>query len=93
MLTVEQLKTMPPLTIFATGTLFDKPGGLFMTGSARELRWVAERGGGYYDWAIYCHYAEYDVEWIRRHGDKVYSDKHIRMLVECDDEAFKLYRF
>ena len=91
MLTLEMLKKMSPKTIFATGTSMDVADSLFMTGSGNELRWVAERGG-IHDWAIYCHFADRDVEWIRRHGDKVYSERHIRLLVECTDEAFKIYR-
>jgi len=92
MLTVEQLKAMPARTIFATGTAIDAPDGLFMTGSGKELRWVAVRGG-IYDWTIYCHFSIYDQDWIRDHGDKVCFDSHIKKLVPCTDEAFGLYRF
>lgn len=92
MLTLKMLKDMPPKTIFATGTMFDVEGGLFMANTGKELRWVAERGG-IHDWTIYCHFADRDIEWIRRHGDKVCDDRHIRKLVECDDCAFKMYRY
>ena len=92
MLTLKELKEMQPGEIIATGTANDDPQDLFMANTNRELRWVAVRGG-IYDWAIYCHFADKDVEWIRRHGDKVYMESHIKKLVPCDDEAFKMYRF
>ena len=62
-----------------------------MTNSNKRLRWIAVRGG-MHDWAIYCHLAFHDVEWIRSQGDKVYMKHHIRHLVKCDDEAFAMYR-
>ena len=92
MVTLEQLKAMKPNAIFATGTANDDPEGLFMANTNRLLRWVAVRGG-IWDWAIYCHFADRDEEWIKRHGDKVHDEKHIRKLVLCDDEAFTMYRF
>ena len=92
MVTLEQLKAMKPNAIFATGTANDDPEGLFMANTNRLLRWVAVRGG-IWDWAIYCHFADRDEEWIKRHGDKVHDEKHIRKLVPCDDEAFSMYRF
>lgn len=91
MLTLDQLKAMPEDTIFATGTAIDDQYGLFMAGTNKELRWVAVRGG-IHDWAIYCHFAEHDVEWIRRHGDKVHSENNIKKLVTCDKESFAMYR-
>ena len=91
MLTLDQLKAMPEDTIFATGIADDVPDGLFMANTGRELRWVAVRGG-IHDWAIYCHFSEHDEEWIRRHGDKVHSENHIKKLVPCEDQAFAMYR-
>ena len=91
-MTLQQLKDMEPDTIFATGTANDDPQGLFMANTNRQLRWVAVRGG-IYDWAIYCHFADKDVEWIKRQGDKVGMESHIKKLVPCDDEAFEMYRF
>lgn len=92
MLTLQMLKDMPEQTVFATGTMLDVEGGLFMSNTKKELRWVAVRGR-VHDWTIYCHFADHDVEWIKNHGDKVCFDSHIRKLVECDDEAFGMYRF
>lgn len=92
MLTINDLMRFQPRTIFATGTAKDEPGGLFMAGTGKELRWVAVRGA-IEDWAIYCHYAECDEYDIRDHGDKVCFETHIRRLVPCDDEAYAMYRF
>ena len=94
MLTTAQLDAMPPGTIFATGELRDEPGGLFMVKSGRILRWVACRGKGIPDWAIYCHFAnEHTAESVARVGDKVNLEAHIKLCVPCDDEAFERYRY
>ena len=92
MLTLNQLKDMPKHTIFATGTANDEPNGLFMANTNRQLRWVAIKGD-IHDWAIYCHFADKSEDWIAQHGDKVTMEKHIKKLVPCDDEAFKMYRY
>lgn len=91
MLTLEQLKSMPPQTIFATGTIIDSPDGLNMTNSYKMLRWVAVRGG-IWDWAIYAHYEGFPEEFIAAHGSKVHRDHHIKTLVPCNKEAFDMYR-
>jgi hypothetical protein len=92
LLTLEKLKEIKKHSIFATGTAIDNELGLFMTGSGRELRWVAVTGE-INDWCIYCHFAEHDIEWIKRQGDKVCMERNIKMCVPCDDEAFKKYRY
>jgi hypothetical protein len=92
MLTLQALKDMDPGQIIATGTSNDRPDGLFMANTNRLLRWVAVRGV-IHDWAIYCHFAEKDIMWIRKEGDKVCDASHIKKLVPCDDEAFKMYRY
>ena len=86
------LKEMPPNTIFATGVSMDLPEQLFIANTGRELRWIAIRGG-VDDWAIYTHFSDRDINWIKRFGDKVMSPEYIRMLVPCDNEAFKRYRY
>lgn len=92
MLDKQMLEAMPPGTLFATGTETDVHDGLHMANTGRELRWVAVRRHGP-GWCIYCHFASQDIEWIRRHGDKVCFKDHIRKLVPCDDDAFKLYEY
>ena len=91
MLTLEELNQLPPGTIFASGVANDSEDGLFMAGTGSELRWVAVRGDTH-DWAIYCQFADKSAEWIKSHGDKVHMKEHIKKLVPCDDEAFKMYR-
>lgn len=86
MLTVNQLKAMPPLTIFATGLILNPR-------IYRErVRWIAQRGK-IYDWTIYYHLPDWHIEQIAANGDKLCSDDLIKKLVPCTDEAFSLYRF
>ena len=95
MLTIEMLKAMPLGTIFAEGKAKDVEGELFMANTGKELHWIAKRGHGPLDWAIYYHFATDDlqaIEHIAQHGDKVCFDKNIRFCVPCDDEALKEYR-
>lgn len=92
MLTLQELKDMDPDTIFATGTTTDDPAGINMTGSGRELRWVACRGG-IWDWAIYIQDESWPADEVKRMGDKVGSEVNIKKLVPCDDEAFGMYRY
>ena len=91
-LTLYALELLDPRATIATGTAPDSPEGINMTNSGRTLRWVAVRGGGAPDWAIYCHLANKDEEWIKRHGDKVHDEQTIRRLVPCVDKAFEQYR-
>ena len=92
MLTLQQLKDMTPDSVFAKGTIVDSPEGINITNSGRMLKWVAQRGG-IWDWAIYCCFDdEHDYEYAKSYGDKVHDAENIKKLVECDDEAFKMYR-
>lgn len=92
MLILEDLKNIKPRTIIAKGEVLDSPIGINMTNSGKMLRWVAVRGG-IYDWAIYCHFADKNYEWILRFGDKVNIKETIKRLVPCDIEAFEKYRY
>lgn len=92
MLTEKLLKELTPGGIFATGTRHDPR--LYRGGM---IQWVAVRGEGMHDWAIYYHRycpdREDSVEWVKRFGDKCSTEAVIKELVPCDDEAFALYRF
>lgn len=92
MLTLQNLKDLAPDSIFATGICFDNADGVNMANSGKKLRWVAVRGG-IWDWAIYVHWEENSPEWVRCNGDKISSEKNIRALVPCDQEAFEMYRY
>lgn len=92
-LTIQQLKTIPPQTIFAQGTVKNHPDDVFMTTSrvGDKMVWVAKRGI-IHDWAIYIHWAERGAGYAANYGDKIHSEEIIRRLVPCTDEAFSMYR-
>lgn len=85
---------MPPHTVFATGVVKNHPDDIYMvnTDINREMIWIAKRGG-IEDWAIYIHWADNGIDYVKERGDKITSEKIIRRLVPCDDEAFGMYRY
>ena len=90
MLDLEMLESIPRGTVFAAGKTTDDNNGVNMTNSGKPLKWIAKKG--YNDWAIYIHWdtvSDYSVE---TQGDKVSSEKNIKRLVPCSDEAFNKYR-
>jgi hypothetical protein len=91
-LTIEQFDKIPRDEIFASGVLPNSPEGLFMTRGGGELRRIAKKGGGY-DWAVYCHWADWTESEIASNGDKVHNEENIKRCVPCTDEVFKLYRY
>ena len=91
-LTKDKLEKTTYGIIFMEGLTVDSPDGINMTNSGKALRWIAKRGYGKYDWAIYIYWAEYDAEYIALNGDKVLSESNIKKLVKCTDKAFSLYR-
>lgn len=93
-LTVERLKELEA-GIFAKGVTVDSPDGVNVSGSGRQLKWVATRGRGPLDWAIYVespYRAFIDYESVASLGDKIQSPVIIKRLVPCDDEALENYR-
>jgi len=84
-LTIQQLKDMKPGEVIATGT--------YLKIVNEEIKWVAIRGLGYYDWAIYCLKPNNSVERIIKYGNKITNESIIKLLVPCLDEAFGIYRF
>lgn len=92
MLTLERFKTIKNGEIFATGVLTDNDLGLFMTGSKKELRWIVVKGHNN-DWCVYCHFAYNSIDYIASYGDKVHTERNIRMCMPCTDEVFALYRY
>jgi len=92
MLTLKQFNQIEPGKTLAFGTIPNSPEGLFMTSTGGELKWVAKKGWAN-DWTIYCHWSYNSEEWIRRQGDKVCNENHIRKLVQCSDDAFAMYRY
>lgn len=92
-LTVQQLKDMAPGTVFANGHTTNSPDGVYMTDTRRgdELVWAARRGG-MHDWTIYTAWSEDGIHFALSNGDKIMTDKYIKRLVPCTDEALALYR-
>lgn len=86
MLTKEALEKMHPGLIIDAGVIHDAR--LYRD----PVRWVAVKGGGPVDWAIYYNTVDHPVNWIRMHGEKVTTEAVIRELVPCDQEAFDQYR-
>ena len=92
MLTKKEFDKLTPGEIFATGVQPNSPEGLFMTRDGGNLRWVATKGYGN-DWACYCQYELMAVEDVKKYGDKLHNEQHIKLCVPCEEEVFKLYRF
>jgi hypothetical protein len=100
MLDLNMLNAMPPGTMFAAGVGFDVSYNIYVAGTGKRLRWVAVRGQGILDWAIY--YMPEDTVFgvkifpsddrIAREGDKIFGNNLIQRLVPCDDDALKMYR-
>lgn len=86
-LTIQSLKNMKPGEMIATGT------GTYLELIGQEIRWIAVRGLGMHDWAIYYHLICKSIDFIRCEGDKIFSESIIKRLVPCTDEAFNLYRY
>lgn len=94
-MTLEELQAFPNGEVFATGVLPNSPEGLYITSSNIDepLRWIAKKGyAPGCDWAVYCHWAYHDVEWIKERGDKVTTDSNIQKCVPCDQECLNIYR-
>lgn len=92
-LSIQLLKDMSPMTVFAQGITTNDPDGTYMTASRRgeDLKWIAVRGG-YHDWAIYIGWAnEKTVNTLIQNGDKVTGEGNIRKLVRCSDGAYDMY--
>jgi len=114
MLTFETLKEMESGKIFATGlTLIEHPwfnDAKFTLVDNRYalVRWVAVRGLGYPDWAIYhsltsefeparnldgFSHLQVPIEDIARWGSKLGSIAKAKILVNADDNVCRLYNF
>lgn len=89
-LTMEQLEKFNPGQIFATGLSTNKS---LCWPFRKEVRWVAVRGHGIPDWAIYFHDSSREEDYIKQSGNKLHDEKLIRRFVPCEDDAFEMYRF
>lgn len=97
MLTVEKLKAMQPKEIFAKGETTDDEKGINIWTTWTKIHWVAVRGDGFHDWAVYIR-GSWNWLWIGDYSKSIAAtwDKcpksQIRKILEVDDEAFALYR-
>ena len=90
MLTIKKLKAMKP-GIFAKGDILVED--YWDALKEMHIKWVATRGG-IHDWAIYYNLIsenKTDRE-IKDYGNKMHNPKSIKKCVDCDDEAFQMYR-
>jgi hypothetical protein len=90
-MTLQEFQEIPPGEVFRTVITkyhtFER-----VDGEWPELMFICKKGYGYDGWAIYCHFPEKGVEWIKEHGDKVHSQSIIRSIFPCSDEVYALYR-
>lgn len=94
-LDIELLFVIPKREVFATGIVVE-PRLYSDTNAEGEyvftpLRWVAVKGANN-DWALYYHRATYDVDYVKRHGQKIITKEVIVELVPCTDEVYARYR-
>lgn len=94
-LTIEKLESIRNGEIIAQGVVSNSPKGVFITQEykGRELLWVAKKGHGYNDWAIYIHWADYGLDYVLTNGDKVMNPSNIQKLVPCSKEVLAKYRY
>lgn len=59
LITIDLLEKSKPGTILAKGESSDEPHALDLAGTGRMVRWVAVRGQGWADWAIYAQNPNY----------------------------------
>lgn len=94
LLDMAMLDRTPPGGILASGIIPNSLEGLYMTDTRKGdmLKWIAKKGHGWNDWAIYIHWANASTIWILSNGDKVTNVEHIRKLTNCTDEVLNHYR-
>lgn len=85
-LTKQALEAMPPGKVFAEGEAYDP------RLHRGPIRWVAVRGMGAPDWALYYHHAHKSYDEVAQEGDKAFTKDAIFDLVNFDEEAWQLYR-
>jgi hypothetical protein len=91
-MTGAELDAIPAGTVFKTGEIVDAPEGVNMHGTGRMLKFVAVKGYAN-DWAVYCHWAHHDEEFIRGEGQKIVGSVNIRRCVPCSNEVIARYRY
>ena len=90
-LTQELLDATPPDGLICAGIAMDAEDGLFMTGSNKELKWVAKKGYGK-DWAVYTHFSSNSIDFVLSAGDKVQSKSNLMKILDFSEEIYSKYR-
>ena len=85
MITIPELIKIDPESVFAKGEC------TIPELHPEQIRWVAVRGQ-IHDWCIYYHFANHTYHQVEIGGDKIKNPKVIKQLVNCSDDAFKMYR-
>ena len=96
MLTKQKLIEMNPWEIFVDGSTQDNPEGINIWNTGKPIYFVAVRGDGFHDWAVYMrgHWNDYlplHAPLIANQWDKC-PKRYIKNIIDCDDEALELYR-
>ena len=85
-LTINDLKEAAPGSILRTGR------GLYPSITHGRIKWVAVRGRGFHDWAIYYDRVDQDEYDIATRGDKIYDLQIAGILAGATPAALRLYR-
>jgi len=85
--------TEKDLILMVPGKLFASETGIYPDLASRQIRWVAARGKGMHDWAMYYGRISQSIEHIARYGDKIFDKDLIQKMVPCTKKAYALYRF
>lgn len=107
-LTLKDLQAMSAHEIFAKGEFVDGIGGCNIQDTNKMIPWIAKRGeihdwAIYYQNPSYVDTRDTEIivlgmagkwnaEKIAQQGDKLRTKSNIKKLVDCDDEAFAVYR-
>lgn len=91
-ITIELLDVLPEGSIFAIGITTDNKDGFNMSDSGREIGWIAKKGDGGNDWAVYTHFTNHDLFFIQTQGDKVHPREYIENVLQFDDAVWERYR-
>jgi len=91
-ITDKQFENIKDGAVFAMGETTDDQYGLNMTGSSKNLKWVAVKGWAN-DWCVYTHWAENNWEFIAEQGDKVMDKLNIRRVLDISDQLMWRYRY
>ena len=90
MITVQKLKLIDPLSIFASGIDIDNEQGINIASTNKLIKWVAVKGQ-FYTWCIYVGMASKSYQIIRDRGLKI-SLSEARTLLLAPEQVFELYQ-